>query len=1123
MKTIRAITTLIAAICGITATAATTWSGSQSLTTDVTENESLTIESGADIDIAGHDVTLNGTLTVNGKATITNSDSGDVKTVTLKCTNNLTSQFQNLTFSGNLKLVVSGDCSNAGGFQGVSNTHTGGTVLDAYGTTSGNEKPRFSTGDAFGSGSLTMKNGSRVMNKGGENTLSLTGITFEGSDTINGFWAGDTLNFPYTLAFHVAEGDRANIHAEAWIPRVRANLDDMKGILSFHAGTRQCELQTNVLYGVVELNSGVTVRCNYNDVNGGSGALEIAALQTHPDITETNGCNIVNTTGWSTLAVTVGSLNTDTTFYGILKNDGNGKNISLTKVGTGILTLGGANSYQATTTLTGGAIRLVGSGTLGASGDVLFNGGELIFGADVATDPSSRFKTADGKTAKIGVDEGVTQTISGTLSNCAAVEKTRAGTLVIPRETALKAVTITAGFLAVPGDPTWENGDVVTLYSYTTSGSTAPVKDTNFKITGLGARQDYTLTTEEEDGTTTVKATISNTVLGWTGGSGKWSDANAWNSSLTYQTGDAVAFNAASFASSDSIAVEVDTDVSPSALAFDIPEGKTLALTGAGAIALAGNIVKNGAGTLVLGNGVNSIATKTIAVNEGTLKLGADQPFDALDYTLYLEENAVLDLNGHELMVGTATKQATDGGSCIVTNSVESVGTLTAGVNNGTLGFNSWATFGGNVRYIFTGNNKTHFRNNNSTRAANTLTGAIVVSNNTQGVRIYGNKNTGTGNIGFAGNSKLEIPSQYLGTLTDFAGIEVSGTNNTFKIEGFSGGATVTFNGALTGDGELTLSNGFKPSIHFDGDTSGFEGTIRLKYNANETWRGLFFERANLSGMTVNDGTATMSKGAIVLDNGEDSTMINKIWVAGMIYTSTPSVFEIGDLTTASADTNIYANSSLRTYKGGLTLKVGALNKSGTFAAPIIQHEIHADSGVKSLSLVKTGTGTWTLNGDGHSWGGTTTVEGGRLNLDGSVFSAGTEIIVTNATLGGNATVTVPVTVKNDGVLAGSLTASSVTFDTGSSIEVAADATETTTISGDVDVSGVTVKLTGELDTTQEYTILTAGGDSAGKATVAVDTPSTKGTWKTKWVAGEGDVKVLKGYFSKNGLIIILR
>ena len=98
-----------------------------------------------------------------------------------------------------------------------------------------------------------------------------------------------------------------------------------------------------------------------------------------------------------------------------------------------------------------------------------------------------------------------------------------------------------------------------------------------------------------------------------------------------------------------------------------------------------------------------------------------------------------------------------------------------------------------------------------------------------------------------------------------------------------------------------------------------------------------------------------------------------------------------------------------------------------------------------------------------------------------------------------------------------------MTFEAGSFVEVAADASSSPTISSSVNIANLTVKLTGTLDTTQEYTILTAGSGSSGKA-VAVETDATytKGVWRTKWVTS-GDTKILKGYYVKPGMVIIFK
>ena len=244
----------------------------------------------------------------------------------------------------------------------------------------------------------------------------------------------------------------------------------------------------------------------------------------------------------------------------------------------------------------------------------------------------------------------------------------------------------------------------------------------------------------------------------------------------------------------------------------------------------------------------------------------------------------------------------------------------------------------------------------------------------------------------------------------------------------------------------------------------------------------------------------------------------NRINIAG--NTSTLVTFPIGALTTEGTDADTYTNTVIYTYKDGVNLEVGARGEGGTFAGNVIQKE----NSNYQTSLVKVGAGTWTLTGTNHVYGGTTTVKGGRLNIDSAEFAAGTEVIATNAVLGGTGTIKVPITIKKGGTLAGSLTATAgVTFGAGSLVEVAADAASMPTISGDVNVANLTVRLTGTLDQTQEYTILTAGSGSSGKATVVVDTPPTKGRWRTKWVAGDGGTKTLVAYFAKPGFVLVIQ
>ena len=72
---------------------------------------------------------------------------------------------------------------------------------------------------------------------------------------------------------------------------------------------------------------------------------------------------------------------------------GNGAAVSLTKIGVGILTLSGANTYGGSTYFNGGLIDAAGFANLGGGGttQLVFNGGGLQWAAGAAAfDPSSR-------------------------------------------------------------------------------------------------------------------------------------------------------------------------------------------------------------------------------------------------------------------------------------------------------------------------------------------------------------------------------------------------------------------------------------------------------------------------------------------------------------------------------------------------------------------------------------------------------------------------------------------------------------------------------------------------------------------------------------------------------------
>lgn len=90
-------------------------------------------------------------------------------------------------------------------------------------------------------------------------------------------------------------------------------------------------------------------------------------------------------------------------------------------------------------------------------------------------------------------------------------------------------------------------------------------------------------------------------------------------------------------------------------------------------------------------------------------------------------------------------------------------------------------------------------------------------------------------------------------------------------------------------------------------------------------------------------------------------------------------VFEIGELSTAGNSKGEARPGASNTKP--VTMRVGGLNTDSTYAGTLKEYnENHP------VSVVKTGTGMWTLSGE-NSYNGTTTVEQGTLNITGKITS----------------------------------------------------------------------------------------------------------------------------------------
>ena len=152
---------------------------------------------------------------------------------------------------------------------------------------------------------------------------------------------------------------------------------------------------------------------------------------------------------------------------------------TFTKLGAGILTLSGANTFTGAVTLNGGILSLAGtetpgtSGPLGMGGTISFGGGALQFTSTNTTDYSARFSSAAGQQYNIGTNGNNVTFASSLTSSGGTFTKQGNGTLILGGANTFTgavainggalqagAATVTDGTGAVTSDPLGVGGTI---------------------------------------------------------------------------------------------------------------------------------------------------------------------------------------------------------------------------------------------------------------------------------------------------------------------------------------------------------------------------------------------------------------------------------------------------------------------------------------------------------------------------------------------------------------------------------------------------------------------------------------------------------------------------------------
>lgn len=203
--------------------------------------------------------------------------------------------------------------------------------------------------------------------------------------------------------------------------------------------------------------------------------------------------------------------------------------------------------------------------------------------------------------------------------------------------------------------------------------------------------------------------------------------------------------------------------------------------------------------------------------------------------------------------------------------------------------------------------------------------------------------------------------------------------------------------GTLTGGGTLRVQI---PWIRTDffGDWSAFVGQIEV--HPGPGGRGGEFRMAR------NYDYPGFPHAAVYLASGA------RLQYTGILSAGAGSTVPIGELSGESG--SVLLGGPTDSGARSLTYRVGGQNTDALFVGHI--RETNPD--VTNLSIVKTGTGTWTLQGE-NAWNGSTTVEQGRLVVSGAVASGRHFIIAEGAevVLTGNGSINGGDSFTNNGLL----------------------------------------------------------------------------------------------------------
>ena len=673
-----------------------------------------------------------------------------------------------------------------------------------------------------------------------------------------------------------------------------------------------------------------------------------------PTVTLTGG-------GGSDASVTVGTL---------VANASGG----LTKVGTGDLTLSGANTYAGTTAVSAGTLKLSTAGT--SVSDVVVATGAAA-GPLVAVDNGQHISTGDltlGNNSYLGIDYGAT--VPSTTQAPIVVDNFNVGTGI--------GLIMEGSFV-----PNLAVGQAYPLVTWTTSG---PANGSAF----TGLILPYRLFGTFSVSANTLYFTVTSNSVGaisWNTGNGVWDTATSnWvdvgSVSTTYvDTLDEVLFGDASGASGNPV-VSLNTSLSPVSVRMN-STGHDYKISGPGAIAGSAGLTLDAANTRTLTLVNDNTYTGATAVGGGTLSLGDGGTGGSLSTA-----SAVNVLSGATLAVNQ---------SDTVTQGTEFSGAALTGAGN-------FSQLGSGTTVL---------------NAVNTYTGTTSISNGTLRIGGAGQLGSGTyaGNITISGGS-LHFNSSATqtlsgiidggGTLTVDGNLTLSGANTYTGVTNVNSGSLTIANASALGttDGNTVVASGARVFAGGAMASQTVPEAFTISGNGIDANSGAIHFGGSVTGVNMS-GAVTLAGDATLKNDGSTSTTFsgginlgsNTLTFAvggGATNAITGGITGSGSVVKDSLTGNLNINSAT-SYTGTTTINAGILQLGAVDALS------GNNPGVNGTSGITLATGT-TLRATTN---GTTVyapiTTSGSVTIGAPTVALGTQAwneFILNGAIGGTADVT---------------------------------------------------------------------------------------------------------------------